>query len=164
MPAKTSITLDPDLRKPLREPRSTWQAEDDRMFDHLLRLKIANDCEAVHTCRAKSPTCRISARPRRRCSKVRVGKPRKFSGSKCLPRYPWKRTLLNAVGTSQTCKKATSVRPPAQGLKSCIRCGHLLNERLKSNDDFGCSLTVASDKIEHLLDFFQIWRFSAQPV
>src|SRR5260370_33759287 len=51
-----------------------------------------------------------------------------------------------------------------QGLKSCIRCGNLLNERLKSNDDFGCSLTVASDKIEQLSDFLQIWRFSAQPV
>jgi hypothetical protein len=51
-----------------------------------------------------------------------------------------------------------------QGLMNCIRCGHLLDERSKSNDDFGCSLTVASDKIEHLLDFFQIWRLSAQPV
>src|ERR1700738_3267130 len=40
-----------------------------------------------------------------------------------------------------------------QGLKGSIRCGHLLNERLKSNDDFGCSLTVASDKIEQLSDF-----------
>jgi hypothetical protein len=41
------------------------------MFDHLLRLKIANDCEAVHTCRAKSPTCRIDfgspVTPRERC-------------------------------------------------------------------------------------------------
>src|SRR5260221_14091461 len=49
-------------------------------------------------------------------------------------------------------------------IRSCIRCGHLLNERSKSNDEFGCSLTVASDKIERLPDFFQIWRFSAQPV
>jgi hypothetical protein len=54
--------------------------------------------------------------------------------------------------------------PPAQGLISCIRCGHLLNERLKSNDDFGCSVTVTRNEIEHLPDFFQIWRFSAQPV
>jgi hypothetical protein len=38
------------------------------------------------------------------------------------------------------------------------------NERLKSNDDFDCSLTVSSDNIEHLPDFFQIWRFCAQPV
>jgi len=52
----------------------------------------------------------------------------------------------------------------SSGIKSCIRCGHLLKERLKSNDDFGCSLTVASDEIEHLPDFFQIRRFSAQPV
>jgi hypothetical protein len=58
---------------------------------------------------------------------------------------------------------ATSSRI-AQGLKRCIRCGHLLNERLKSNDNFGCSLTVPNDEIEHLPDFFQIWRFSAQPV
>jgi hypothetical protein len=42
--------------------------------------------------------------------------------------------------------------------------GHLVHERSKSNDEFGCSLTVASDKIERLPDFFQIWRFSAQPV
>jgi hypothetical protein len=64
--------------------------------------------------------------------------------------------------TSEKCPKATSVRP--QGLKICIHCGHLLNERLKSHDDFGCSLTVFSDKIEHLPDFFQIRLFSAQPV
>jgi hypothetical protein len=29
------------------------------MFDHVLRLKTANDCEAVHTCQAKSSTRRL---------------------------------------------------------------------------------------------------------
>src|SRR5713101_4462024 len=81
-----------------------------------------------------------------------------------LPVCPNQRTSPDRPDWAASCQKATSVRPPAQGLKSCIRCGHLLNERLKSNDDFGCSLTVSSDKIEHLPDFFQIWRFSAQPV
>src|SRR6266403_4354315 len=65
------------------------------------------------------------------------------------------------------CQKATSHRPLVRVISSriggVIRCGHLL-KRLKSNGDFGCSHTVASDRIEHLPDFFQIWRFSAQPV
>src|ERR1700745_1842074 len=34
---------------------------------------------------------------------------------------------------NKICRKPTSVRPPAQGLMNCIRCGHLLNERSKSN-------------------------------
>jgi hypothetical protein len=94
------------------------------------------------------------------------------SGSKCetlnlsdsSPLTSREQTTKRRVATSLTGQKATSVRPPAQGLKSCIRCGHLLNERLKSNDDFGCSLTVANDEIEHLPNFFQVWRFGAQPV
>src|ERR1700692_4455443 len=87
-----------------------------------------------------------------------------LAASRCFPLWPQQRTSLNRVGMSVWCRKATSVRPPAQGLKSCIRCGQLLNQRLKSNDDFGCSLTVANDEIEHLPDFCQIWGFSAQPV
>jgi hypothetical protein len=82
-----------------------------------------------------------------------------------LGRRPHQRVVsLVTPASEKPAQQATSVRPPAQGLKSCIRCGHLLNERSKSNDDFGCSLTVVSDKIEHPPDFFQIWRFSAQPV
>src|SRR5260221_14061228 len=52
----------------------------------------------------------------------------------------------------------------AQGSGAPSAVGHLVHERSKSNDDFGCSLTVASDTIERLPDSFQIWRFSAQPV
>jgi hypothetical protein len=51
-----------------------------------------------------------------------------------------------------------------QGAGDSIRCGHLLNQRSKSSDDFGCSPTGASDIIERLPHFLQIWRFTAQPV
>ena len=64
-------------------------------------------------------------------------------------------------------QKATSLRPPqSYQLKDqgSIRCGHLLHERSKSNDDFACSFTVVSDNIERPPGFFQIWRLSAQPV
>ena len=64
-------------------------------------------------------------------------------------------------------QKATSLRPPqSYQLKDqgSIRCGHLLHERSKSNDDFACSFTVVSHNIERPLGFFQIWRLSAQPV
>src|SRR5882672_4571165 len=50
-------------------------------------------------------------------------------------------------------------------ISSRIRsCGHLLRERSKSNDDFGCLLTGANNIIERLPHFLQSWRVSAQPV
>ena len=50
-------------------------------------------------------------------------------------------------------------------ISSRIRsCGHLLRERSKSNDDFGCLLTGANNITERLPHFLQIWRVSAQPV
>src|SRR6266436_5630131 len=50
-------------------------------------------------------------------------------------------------------------------ISSRIRsCGHLLRDRSKSNDDFGCLLTGANNIIERLPRFLQIWRVSAQPV
>jgi hypothetical protein len=49
-------------------------------------------------------------------------------------------------------------------IRSPIRYGPPFRECSKSNDDFSCSLTIASDIIERLPDFFQIWRFGAQPV
>src|SRR3979490_3144420 len=50
----------------------------------------------------------------------------------------------------------------AQGIGDAIRCDHLVHERSSSNDDVACSLTVVSDIIERLPDYFQIWRLSTQ--
>jgi hypothetical protein len=65
-------------------------------------------------------------------------------------------TFLLKWTMSALTQKATSVWPPAQGLKSCIRCGHPLHERSSSNDDVACSLTVVSDVIEHRLSTQQM--------
>jgi hypothetical protein len=51
----------------------------------------------------------------------------------------------------------------AQGSGAPSAVDHLVHERSKSNDEFGCSLTVAGDPIERQPDSFQIRRFSAQP-
>ena len=47
---------------------------------------------------------------------------------------------------------------------SFVRRRHIVQERSKSNNDFGCSLPFANDTIEHLPHFLQIWRLSSQPV
>jgi len=60
--------------------------------------------------------------------------------------------------------KAATSELSAQGSGAPPVVGHLVHERSKSNDDFGCSLTVESDTIERLADSFQIWLFGAQPV
>jgi hypothetical protein len=51
----------------------------------------------------------------------------------------------------------------AQGSGAPSAVDHLVHERSKSIDEFGCSLTVAGDPIECQPDSFQIRRFSAQP-
>jgi hypothetical protein len=64
---------------------------------------------------------------------------------------------LRSSEMARCVKKATSLRPPRSSrIRTCIRCGQLIHERSKSNDNFACSLTIVNNTIERLPDLFQI--------
>src|SRR4029453_12900686 len=61
-------------------------------------------------------------------------------------------------------RRSGHLRAISPRVGNSIPCGHLVHERSKSNDGFGCLVTGASDTNERLSHFLKIWRFSAQPV
>jgi DNA polymerase IV len=86
--------------------------------------------------------------------------------SRCVDERPVRANRIwKSVGAENTfLTDLTEFDAMVAELEPLNSSGARLRRRMKSNGDFGCSLTGANDIIERPMHFLEVWWFTAQPL